>query len=105
MNWSDEGIVLSARPHGETSLLVHLLTHGHGRHTGLARGARSAKTRIGYEPGALVEAHWQARLAEHLGHLRCELLHGHASALIEDPARLACLASLVAVAEGALPER
>lgn len=105
MNWTDEAIVLSARPHGETSLLVQLLTRAHGRHAGLARGGRSARTRAGYEPGALVEAHWQARLAEHLGHLRAELLHAHASALIEDPMRLACLASTVAVAETTLPER
>jgi DNA repair protein RecO (recombination protein O) len=105
MNWTDEAIVLSARPHGETSLLVQLLTRTQGRHAGLARGGRSAKSRAGYEPGALVEAHWQARLAEHLGHLRAELIHAHASALIDDPSRLACLASLVAVAEAALPER
>jgi DNA repair protein RecO (recombination protein O) len=105
MNWTDEAIVLSARPHGESSLLVQLLTRDHGRHAGLARGGRSARSRVAYEPGALVEAHWQARLAEHLGHLRGELVHAHASALIDDPARLACLAALVAVAEAALPER
>jgi DNA repair protein RecO (recombination protein O) len=105
MNWTDEAIVLSARPHGETSLLVQLLTRSHGRHAGLARGGRGARSRAAWAPGALVEAHWQARLAEHLGHLRGELLHGHASALMEDAARLACLAALVAVAEAALPER
>lgn len=105
MNWTDEAIVLSARPHGESSLVVQLLTRSHGRHAGLARGGRSARTRAAYEPGAIVEAHWQARLAEHLGHLRAELLHPHASALIDDPARLLCLAALAAVAEASLPER
>jgi DNA repair protein RecO (recombination protein O) len=105
MNWSDEAIVLSARPHGETSLLVQLLTREHGRHAGLARGARSPKSRATWEPGALVEAHWQARLEEHLVHFRAELLHAHASAVLGDPARLACLAAVAAVAEAALPER
>jgi DNA repair protein RecO (recombination protein O) len=105
MNWTDEAIVLSARPHGETSLLVQLLTRGQGRHAGLVRGGRSLKTRATFEPGARVEAHWQARLAEHLGHLRCELLHSPAVALIDDALRLACLSAIVAVAEAALPER
>jgi DNA repair protein RecO (recombination protein O) len=105
MNWTDEAIVLAARPHGETSLLVQLLTREHGRHAGLARGGRSPKSRAAWEPGTLIEAHWQARLEEHLGHLRAELLHAHASAVLGDPARLACLAAVAAVAEAALPER
>jgi DNA repair protein RecO (recombination protein O) len=105
MNWTDEAIVLAARPHGEASLLVQLLTREHGRHAGLARGGRSARGRATWEPGALVEAHWQARLEEHLGHLRAELLHAHASTVLADPGRLACLAAIAAVAEAALPER
>jgi DNA repair protein RecO (recombination protein O) len=103
--WTDEGFVLSARPHGETSLLVHLLTPHHGRHAGLVRGGRAARTRAACEVGSRVAAVWTARLAEHLGHLRCELLRSVAAALIEDPARLACLAAAAAVADAALPER
>ncbi|HDO52258.1 MAG TPA: DNA repair protein RecO, partial [Rhizobiales bacterium] len=34
MQWSDEGIVLSSRVHGETSAIVELLTASHGRHLG-----------------------------------------------------------------------
>jgi DNA repair protein RecO (recombination protein O) len=105
VNWSEEAIVLAARPHGETSLRVQLLTAGHGRHAGLARGGRSARGRATWEPGALIEVHWQARLEEHLGHLRAELLHAYASTVLGDPARLACLAAIAAVAEAALPER
>jgi DNA repair protein RecO (recombination protein O) len=105
MEWQDDAVILSARPHGETSLILQLLTREHGRHAGLARGARRARGRGSYETGNRVEVHWQARLAEHLGSLRCELLRGYAADLIDDPARLACLASAAAVAETALPER
>ncbi len=105
MEWRDEAIILSARPHGETSLILQLLTREHGRHAGLVRGARRARGRGVYETGTRVTADWQARLAEHLGMLRCELLRGYAADLIDDPARLACLASAAAVAETALPER
>jgi DNA repair protein RecO (recombination protein O) len=105
MEWSDEAIILSARPHGETSLILQVLTREHGRHAGLVRGARRARGRGVYETGNRVTADWQARLADHLGTLRCELLRGYAADLIDDPARLACLAAAASVAEAALPER
>jgi DNA repair protein RecO (recombination protein O) len=105
MEWSDDAIILSARPHGETSLILQLLTRAHGRHAGLVRGARRARGRGAYETGNRVTADWQARLADHLGMLRCELLRGYAADLIDDPARLACLAAAAAVAETVLPER
>ena len=38
MEWTDEGIVLGVRRHGESSAIVELLTRGHGRHLGLVRG-------------------------------------------------------------------
>jgi DNA repair protein RecO (recombination protein O) len=105
MQWSDEAIILAARPHGETSLIVQLLTREHGRHAGLVRGARKARGRGLYEIGNRVEASWQARLSEHLGILRCELIEGCAAGLIDDPRRLACLAAAAALAEATLPER
>ena len=43
MNWSDTGIVLSARLHGETSTIVHLVTKSYGRHAGLVRGGAGKK--------------------------------------------------------------
>jgi DNA repair protein RecO (recombination protein O) len=105
VQWTDEAIILAARPHGESSLIVQLLTREHGRHAGLVRGARKARGRGVYEIGNRVEASWQARLSEHLGMLRCELIEGCAAALIDDPRRLACLAAAAALAEATLPER
>ncbi len=105
MDWSDEGIVLAARRHGESSAVVQLLTREHGRHAGLARGGRGSKGRGVYQPGNLVAARWRARLAEHLGSYTCELSRSYASMLFDDPARLAGLSSACAVAEAALPER
>jgi DNA repair protein RecO (recombination protein O) len=104
MQWDDEAIVLAARPHGETSLIVTLLTRSLGRRAGLIRGGRRARGRGAYEIGTRVEAHWNARLAEHLGLLRLELVRGCAAELMDDPARLACLAAATALAEATLPE-
>lgn len=105
MEWSDEAVILAARPHGESALILQLLTCERGRHAGLVRGARKGRGLGIYEIGNRVTAHWQARLPEHLGLLRCELVAGCAAAVIDDPARLACLAAAAALAEAALPER
>ncbi|MBI1775475.1 MAG: DNA repair protein RecO [Proteobacteria bacterium] len=104
MDWNDRGIVLAARPHGESGLIVSLLTREHGRHAGLVRGG-AGKARALYEPGNVVAAIWRGRLSEHLGSWSCEPVAWTAARLIDDPLRLACLASACAVAETALPER
>jgi DNA repair protein RecO (recombination protein O) len=104
MEWVDDGIVLSARRHGETSAVVVLLTREHGRHAGLARGATGRHRGI-YESGNSVRAQWRGRLSEHLGALTCELMGSVAAGLLDDRSRLAGLAAACAVAESALPDR
>ena len=105
MRWSDDALVLSVRRHGESALLVHLLTREHGRHAGLVRGGQRPKARIPYQIGNRLSVTWSARLAEHLGFLQGELLEGNAARLIDAPPRLACLAAAAALADAALPER
>ena len=67
MEWTDEGIVLGVRRHGESSAIVELLTRGHGRHLGLVRGGAGRRMRPLLQPGNSVRAVWRARLDEHLG--------------------------------------
>jgi DNA repair protein RecO (recombination protein O) len=67
MEWTDEGIVLGVRRHGESSAIVELLTRGHGRHLGLVRGGAGSRMRPLLQPGNSVTAVWRARLDEHLG--------------------------------------
>ena len=105
MDWTDDGIVLASRRHGDSSAIVQLLTRDHGRHAGLARGGRASTGRGVYQPGNLVSVHWRARLAEHLGRYTGELSRGYAAMLLDDPLRLAGLSSACAVAEATLPER
>jgi len=105
MDWTDQGIVLAARKHGESALIVQLLTRAHGRHAGLVRGGAGRRLRGIYQPGNAVTARWRGRLAEHLGSFVCEPGTSHAAALLDDPPRLAALSAACAVAEAALPER
>ncbi len=67
MEWTDDGIVLGVRRHGESSAIVELLTRGHGRHLGLVRGGAGSRMRPLLQPGNSVRAVWRARLDEHLG--------------------------------------
>lgn len=105
MDWTDEAIVLAARPHGETGLVVSLLTRGHGRHAGFVPGGISRKARAIWQPGNLVAVEWRARLAEQLGNYSGELREPHAARAMDDAAELAGLAAACAVADEALPER
>lgn len=105
MDWRDDGIVLSLRKHGETSVIVHLLTREHGRHAGLVRGGNSKKLRGILEPGNEVNAMWRARLEEHLGSYSVEMLEGHSARVLSDPIRLAAMSSACALVDLCLPER
>lgn len=104
MQWSDEAIVLSVRPHGETAAVVELFTRAHGRHMGLVHGGRSRKLRPVLQTGNQVDATWKARLADQLGHITLELNRPFAASAMEDPLALGALSSMAALAR-LLPER
>src|SRR5258707_7830790 len=69
MDWTDEGIVLGVRRHGETSAILEVMTRQHGRHLGLVRGGASSRMRPVLQPGNEVRTTWRARLDPHLRHL------------------------------------
>lgn len=105
MEWRDFGFVVAARRHGESGVIVELLTRDHGRHAGLVRGGQSPKIRAVLQPGNEVAAIWRGRLSEHLGTMTCELVWPHAAGLLDDPDRLAGLMAAAALISAALPER
>jgi DNA repair protein RecO (recombination protein O) len=72
MQWTDEGIVLGVKRHGEANAILELMTRAHGRHLGLVRGGFGARLRPILQPGNTVSATWRARLDEHLGHYTVE---------------------------------
>jgi DNA repair protein RecO (recombination protein O) len=104
MQWSDEGVILSVKPHGETAAVAEIFTRSHGRHLGLVHGGRSRKSRPVLQIGNHVDAAWKARLAEHLGNLSVELRRGYAASALDDPLALTGLTSLCALTR-LLPER
>lgn len=97
MQWSDEGVILSVRPHGETVAVVELFTRSHGRHSGLVHGGRSRKLRPVLQIGNHVDATWKGRLSEHLGHFTVELRRGYAAGAMNDGDALSGLTSMSAL--------
>ncbi len=105
MEWSDDAIVLSSRPHGETGAILELLTRDHGRHAGLVRGGASRRVKPALQPGNSVHVHWRARLEEHLGNFICELARARAGELMDSRERLPGLNAFTAITSAAMPER
>lgn len=105
IQWRDEGLVLAVRPHGETAVILELLTRLHGRHLGVVHGGRSRKVAPLLQPGNQLTATWKARLDAHLGSFAVEPLRGRAGDVLADPLRLAALSALCALASFSLPER
>jgi DNA repair protein RecO (recombination protein O) len=79
MQWTDEGIVLGVKRHGEASGILDLMTREHGRHLGMVRGAFGSRMKPILQPGNSVSATWRARLDEHLGNYTVEALNLRAS--------------------------
>ena len=105
MEWSDEGLVIARRHHGESAAIVSLLTREHGRHVGRVRGGGGRRAVGLYQPGNLLSVVWRGRLPEHLGNYNCEAMQSFAARVIDDPLRLGALTAACAIIEVALPER
>jgi len=105
MDFTDDAIVLSTRRHGEANLVLSALTREHGRHLGLVKGGASRRQRPNLEIGNRLKVVWHARLEEQLGSFTIEPTGAVSAQLLDDPLRLAGLASACAVADIVLPER
>jgi DNA repair protein RecO (recombination protein O) len=104
MQWTDEGIVIGVRRHGEASAILELMTREHGRHLGLVRGGFGSKLKPVLQTGNSVSASWRARLDEHLGNYTVEPLHQRASNFFAAPHAIYGVGHLAAMMR-LLPER
>lgn len=105
MEWRDEGILLWVRRHGESNVIIEALTAEHGRHAGLVRSGASRANVAILQPGAQLSLEWNARLAEHLGTYKIDLIRSRAGAIISDRLALAALNAVSALLVQFLAER
>jgi DNA repair protein RecO (recombination protein O) len=105
MEFVDDGVVLSARAHGESAAVADVLTAHHGRWAGLVYGGQGRTKTPLLQPGNGVKATWKGRLDESLGFFTFELTQARAAALMQDRLSLVALTAACAVASATLPER
>lgn len=105
MDWRDEGILIAARRHGESSAIIEVFTAGHGRHAGVVRGGAGRRMAPVLQPGTRLSLEWSARLEEHIGTFRVDPMPSRTAAIMADPAALAALVSMNALLSVTLPER
>ena len=105
MDFHEEGFVLSAKAHGDTGVVVDLLTETHGRRGAYVAGGASRKMKPFLQVGSRVIVDYRARSSDHLGSARLEAVGEGPSALFDDAMALTGLAAAAAVAQGSLPER
>lgn len=104
MEWQGEGTVIARRPHGETAVIIEVLTPLQGRHLGLVPGGASQKRAAMLQPGALLSLRWRARQEGQLGSFAAEPVRLRAG-LMADSLALAGLNAVCALLVFALPER
>ncbi len=104
MQWTDEGIVIGVKRHGEANAILELMTREHGRHLGLVRGGFGSRLKPVLQLGNSVSAAWRARLDEHLGNYTVEGLHLRAAGFFSAPHAIYGVSHLAALMR-LLPER
>lgn len=105
MEWSDEGVLLAVRRHGERDAILDVFTRDRGRHAGLLRGGATSRRAAELQPGAQLTLRWRARLEEHLGVFQAEASKIRAGRILDDPLALAALSSVTALLCAGLAER
>ncbi|WP_198167909.1 DNA repair protein RecO [Ketogulonicigenium robustum] len=105
MDWEDEGLLLDARHHGESSMIIHAFTQVHGVVGGVVRGGASTRKKPMLSVGNQLSLRWRARLQNQLGTLQVEPLRSRAAAIMESRLSLAAGAAVTALLADTLPER
>jgi len=105
MEWRDQGILLSARSHGESAAIIEIFTPTHGRHMGFVRGGAGRKIAPILQPGAQLDVAWRARLDDHIGTFAVELIRSRAVQSMSDRLALSGLNCVTALLSFGLAER
>jgi DNA repair protein RecO (recombination protein O) len=108
--WQDDGFVVAVRHAGEHDAILRALTLQHGLAAGFVRGGGGKKLRPLLQVGNHMHVQWSARLQQHLGQFKCDLLHPYAAHAVVGEAdqagvRVAALASWAALVAAIMPEQ
>ena len=102
--WTDCALIIGIRKFAERDAVLTLLTQNHGRHGGLVKGAFSKRHTGDFQIGNLLQVSWNARLEEHLGTIKAELVKSYAAEVLDNAECLTALSCICAMSS-LLPER
>lgn len=105
MQWQGEAIVVSVKPFSEKEAVAEVFSREHGMYRAIAKGALSSRQRGTFQPGNLVFCRWNARLAEQMGTLVCELLEPNAAWAMQSQKTLTALNAITSLLDLTLHER
>lgn len=101
MQISDNSLILTIKPHTETSMIVKCLTNNHGIFSGVVKVSKNNNI----SAANLFEMEWKARLEEHLGYMKLELLKSYSSRIMFDKKKIFATKSLVSIITSIFQER
>ena len=104
MNFRDQGIIITKNGFKENTYVVTLFTEKHGLYSGVIKQYGKKNGDILAESN-LVDFFWGARLHEHLGSAKCELIKSYSSFIIQNKTKLYAFNSIVSIIKKAFCER
>lgn len=104
--WSDQGIVLGTRAHGEGGAVTTMLTAAHGKHAGyIYGGASSQRLRASLQPGTIADVEWTAKSMDQLGTFAVTDSQSINAGWLDDIGALSALQSVCGLIDRGVPER
>lgn len=104
MNLQDSGVIIAKKALKENAFIISVFTANHGIYSGVVSRIAKKSTPY-YQVGNLVDFSWQARLHEHIGLARCELIKSYGSMIINNKLKLYAFNSLLSLVNIAFLER
>ncbi|MFY9590055.1 DNA repair protein RecO [Rickettsia endosymbiont of Halotydeus destructor] len=104
MNFKDIGIVIAKKPLKENSFILTVFTKNHGLYSGFTKES-SKKTKAIYQEGNIIDFFWQARLHEHIGIARGELIKAYSGLILSNKSKLYAFNSVISLIKLAFHER
>ncbi|MGX6960459.1 MAG: DNA repair protein RecO [Rickettsia endosymbiont of Pentastiridius leporinus] len=104
MNIKDIGVIIAKKPLKENTFIITVFTKNHGLYSGVAKES-SKKSKFIYQEGNIVDFLWQARLHEHIGMAKCELIKSYTGHFIMNKAKLYAFNSVTSLIKTLFHER
>lgn len=104
MQFSDQGYIINLRKHGESSLILTVLTREHGKVTGYVKNCLTKKNLAIYQLGNFIKIEAYARVDDNMLSLKTELITPCAVNFISDGSKLRTLSAFCTLANACLPE-